>query len=311
MKTADFILRVSDGAEIHVHHWLPEGEVTGVLLVAHGLAEHGARYARLAERLTVLGWAVYAPDHRGHGLTASEPDLGWFASRGGFVRVLDDLREAAARASADFPSRPLFLLGHSMGSLLAEALMGIEGRRLSGCILSGVIKPPAGGLLFAGRLLASAESFILGSKARSRLLDTMSFGSYNKAFAPVRTAFDWLSRDPAEVDKYVQDRRCGFLGTPGLFLDLFSGFDLVYGKTGLLFRIPGSLPVAICVGEADPVGGAKGFGQVLEGMLRGSGSRDLELRSWAGARHEILNETNRDEVMAFMEAWLEKRRLSA
>ena len=224
MKTLDFVHIASDKKEIHVHRWLPDGAPKALVLVAHGMAEHAARYARLAETLTASGWAVYAPDHRGHGETAGPGELGWFAEKDGFRRVVDDLHEIALAAQAEYKGLPLFLFGHSMGSILSEAYIGTYGEGLAGCALSGVVEPPASNLLPVARFLAGVGCLFKGQKSKAPLLDSMSFGANNKAFEPARTKFDWLSRDAAEVDKYVADPFCGFVCTDGFFRDLLSGF---------------------------------------------------------------------------------------
>jgi alpha-beta hydrolase superfamily lysophospholipase len=305
MKSADFGHVASDGKEIRVHRWLPDGAPKALLLVAHGMAEHATRYGRLAEKLASAGWAVYAPDHRGHGDTAGPGELGWFAERDGFRRVVDDLHEIAEAAKAEYEGLPLFLLGHSMGSILSEAYMGLYGGNLAGCALSGVVEPPAGGLLPVARFLAAVGCLFKGQRSQAPLLDTMSFGAYNKGLEPVRTKFDWLSRDGAEVDKYVADPFCGFVCTDGFFRDLLSGFRLVYGEGGALSSLPAALPIIVMAGESDPCGGARGFPEALVGKLKAAGVVDVQKKTYPGARHEILNETNRDEVSRDLLAWLE------
>lgn len=307
MKTLDFTHVASDKKGIRVHRWLPEGKPKALLLVAHGMAEHASRYARLAGALTTAGWAIYAPDHRGHGETAAAGELGWLAERDGFGRVVEDLHEIALAAQAEHPGLPLLLFGHSMGSVLSEAYISKYGSGLSGCALAGVVEPPAPGLLAVARLLAGAGCLFKGQKAKAPLLDSMSFGSFNKPYEPARTKFEWLSRDAAEVDKYVADPFCGFVCTDGFFRDLLAGFAIVYGKGGALSSLPASLPVLVMAGEADPCGAARGFAEVLASLLRAGGITDLTKRTYPGARHEILNETNREEVTGELLAWLESK----
>ena len=232
MKSLDFIHRASDGASIHVHRWLPEGEVRGILVVAHGMAEHGGRYAALAAAATEKAWALYAPDHRGHGKTATEDTLGWFAERDGFHRVVEDLHEVAAAAAAEQNGRPMALFGHSMGSVIAEMYAAFYGKELTCCALSGVVMPPDPPLLAAARLMAGMGCLLKGSKAKAPFLNKLSFGANNKSFAPARTAFDWLSRDKDEVDKYVADPLCGFVCSDGFFRDFLGAFSELYRHGG-------------------------------------------------------------------------------
>jgi alpha-beta hydrolase superfamily lysophospholipase len=307
MKILDFTHLASDKKGIRVHRWLPEGKPKAILLVAHGMAEHGSRYGRLAGVLTAAGWAVYAPDHRGHGETAASGELGWFAERNGFARVVEDLHEIGLAAQAEHPGLPLFLFGHSMGSILSEAYIGKYGEGLAGCALCGLVEPPAPGLLPVARFLAGAGCLFKGQKSKAPLLNSMSFGSFNNDIVPARTKFDWLSRDAAEVDKYVADPFCGFLCTDGFFRDLLAGFGLVYGKDGALSSLPAALPLLLIAGEADPCGGARGFPDVLASLLKAGGIADLTKKTYPGARHELLNETNRDEVTRDLLAWLESK----
>jgi len=318
MRAHDFTFTASDEKAIRVHAWLPDAAPPrGILLVAHGMAEHATRYARLATALAASGWAVYAPDHRGHGETAGPGELGWLAEKDGFRRVVLDLHEIAGTAVAECDGAPLFLFGHSLGSLLAEAYLGAYGAvppLLAGCALSGLIEPPPAGLLAIARCLAGVGCLLKGQKAKAPLLDRLSFGAMNRAFLPVKTKFDWLSRDAAEVDAYVADPLCGFVCTDGYFRDFLAGFSYVYGgplaggKAGALDAIPVGLPLLLMAGEADPCGGAKGFAEGLASRLEERGLVSVEKRTYPGARHELLNETNRDEVVRDLVAWLEARR---
>jgi len=304
MKSLDFTHRARDGVPIYVHRWLPDKEPRAILLVAHGMAEHGARYARLAQAATDALWAVYVPDHRGHGKTVAEGALGWFADRNGFRRVVDDLHEIALAAAAEYAGLPLTLFGHSMGSVLAETYAALYGGELASCALSGVVAPASPAASLAGRLMAALGCLLKGSKSRAPILSALSFGANNKGFAPARTPFDWLSRDDAEVDKYVADPLCGFVCSDGLFRDLLGALAELYRPKGLLGRTPPTLPLFIMAGSEDPVGGAKGFAGALEDRLRIAGLRQVETKLYPGARHEILNETNREAVTKDLLDWL-------
>lgn len=306
MKSAHYIHKASDGKSIYVRHWLPEGEPKALILVAHGMAEHGARYERFAEKLTQAGFAVWVPDHRGHGKTAAEGELGYLADKEGFRRVIDDLHEIAVQASTTCSGLPLFLFGHSMGSFLSQGYIGLYGQGLAGCVLSGTSGPMPAALLMGGKTVAAIGCLFRGRHALAPLADKMSFGSYNDAFKPTRTKFDWLSRDEAEVDKYVADPLCGFVCTYGFFKDFLDGLGFIH-EPATMARIPTSLPVYLVAGGADPVGAASGAVEALAGIYRKSGMKDVEMKLYEGGRHEILNETNRTEVMADVLAWLEKR----
>jgi alpha-beta hydrolase superfamily lysophospholipase len=305
MKTSSFYHTASDGKAIFVRKWLPSGAPKAVLLVVHGMAEHSARYERLAAAMTSSGWAVYAPDHRGHGKTAVAGELGWLAERDGFSRVRDDLHEIANVAVAENGAVPLFLLGHSIGSILAEIYIAAYGQGLSGCVLSGVVAPMPPLLSAVGALIASAGAAFKGQKAPAKLLDSMGFSANNKDFEPARSHFDWLSRDTAEVDKYLADPLCGFACSFGFYRDLLSGMRSLYGKATPFAGVPKALPIYILAGAEDPVGGAHGFVPLLAGKFKAAGLENVETRLYPGARHEILNETNKDEVLNDIKEWLE------
>lgn len=279
---------------------MPDGAARGILQIAHGMAEHAARYAEFAEALTRAGFAVYANDHRGHGRTAEGKTLGFFAEHHGWSTAVDDLHEVSALARGEVPGGPLVLFGHSMGSLLARSYGARYGTELAGLILSGT--PADAGLLAkVGRVVALTEGRVRGPRHPSKLLDTMSFRAFNKAFKPTRTDFDWLSRDEASVDAYIADPLCGFVCTDGFFADMLGGLTAVNSRAGL----PATLPVLIISGDADPAGkNGKGV-RAVAGLLRGEGVEEVTLTLYPGARHEILNETNRDEVTADVITWLD------
>jgi alpha-beta hydrolase superfamily lysophospholipase len=269
------------------------------------MAEHSARYVRLAKAMASSGWAVYIPDHRGHGQTAAAGELGWLAERDGFSRVRDDLHEIALVAAAENGAVPLFLLGHSMGSILAETYIAAHGQELSGCVLSGVVAPMSPILSVIGAFIVAVGTAFKGQKAPAKLLHSMSFSANNKDFEPARSSVDWLSRDTAEVDKYLADPLCGFICSFGFYRDLLSGLRSLYGKAAPFAGVPKPLPIYILAGAEDPVGGAHGFVPLLASKFKAAGLENVETRLYPGARHEILNETNKDEVLHDIKEWLE------
>ena len=307
MSTSTFTHALADGTVLHVHRWLPTGLPTdrprAVVQVAHGMVEHAARYAHLGERLSASGYAVYASDHRGHGRTAGGPDeLGHLGDDGGFDAVVDDLAALTEQLRQEHPGVPVVLLGHSMGSFLARAYAARHGERIDGLILSGTAGDP--GLLGAvGQRLAALEARVRGPRARSRLMEALVFGPNNRAFRPARTKFDWLSRDESRVAAYTEDVLCGGTASAAFYRDLLAGLRWV-NRPATAALTPAGLPVHIVVGEVDPVGGQAAAVEVA-GLLLAAGVRDVTVRVWPGARHEVLHETNRDEVEADLLAWLD------
>jgi alpha-beta hydrolase superfamily lysophospholipase len=306
LKADSFTLAAAGGIDLFVYRWLPPGPCKAVVQIAHGLAEHAGRYARLAESLTAAGYGVYANDHRGHGRTCKDKDtdqLGFFAERDGWRLCIDDLWAVNRRIAAENPGKPIVLLGHSMGSALAEQFMEEHGDALGGVVLSG---PNGNPVLLAGlgRLVLRTERVRLGPRGHSRLGHALTFGTFNRAFAPARTPFDWLSRDPAEVDQYIADPRCGFPATVQLWLDLLNGWAAA-STAAQRARIPKGLPIYIIAGSLDPVSANTRQIVPMLASYRAAGLKNVQHKFYAEARHELFNETNRDEVTRDLIQWLD------
>ncbi len=296
------MLKAADGHEIPVYLWAPETAPRGVVQVFHGLGEHAGRYARFAGAARDRGLLVCAHDHRGHGPGTAA--YGFFAERRGWDVVVTDGHTVAGALGDEYPGAPRVLLGHSMGSFIAQAYAMRHGRELAALVLSGSTLPSRAQVV-PGRWLARAIALIRGRRARSALLDTMGFGAFNKQFEPARTGFDWLSRDPAEVDKYIADELCGGPYTTGLWIDFLGGLAQV-GRDDSIRRIPTELPVLITGGSDDPVGGSHGMSRLAEAYRR-CGHDRTETRIYAGGRHEMLNETNRDEFTNDVLDWIDEQ----
>jgi alpha-beta hydrolase superfamily lysophospholipase len=304
MPATSCTIRAADGVEIFVRCWVPDAAPKAAVQIAHGLAEHGGRYARLAQALTAAGYAVYASDHRGHGHTAAgAEDLGFFAARDGWAAVIDDLRQVRRRVGGEHPHVPIVLIGHSMGSFMAQQLMSDDGDAFAGVVLSGTGGKPSA-LAAAGRLIARLERLRLGPRGRSEMLQAFSFGAFNKQFASARTPFDWLSRDAAEVDKYVADPLCGFPASVQLWIDLLDTLGMVTSAARQA-RIPKRLPIYVIAGSDDPVGGNSKSVQRLLDAYRAAGLTQVTHRFYAAARHELFNETNRDDVTRDLIQWID------
>jgi alpha-beta hydrolase superfamily lysophospholipase len=303
MQSTTTTVTTPDGTALFTHRWLPDGDPRAVVQIVHGQAEHSARYARLAEALTAAGFAVYAHDHRGHGRTAGDQDRCYLADDDGWGRLVDDARAVTATVREEHPDAPLFLLGHSMGSVASREYVIRASDELAGLVLSGSVADP--GLLgLAGIQVARLEARLRGRRHVSPLLDKLSFGQFNAAFKPNRTDFDWLSRDEDEVDAYVADPWCGELMTSGYWADMLPGLRAV-NDPERIDRVRPDLPILLLAGDKDPVGaGGEGPRHTREQYAR-AGVHDVTCTLYPGARHEIFNETNRDEVTADLLAWLE------
>ena len=299
MPGSEFDFRADDGQTLLARRWLPEGPPRAIVQIAHGLAEHSARYARLAAALNSAGYAAYANDHRGHGPKAAAADLGHFADEGGWDKVVGDLWTFNRLIAAELPGTPIVFLGHSLGSFLGRGFIARHSDALAGVALSGSNgKPPA--IATLGRLIAREERLRLGKRGKSDLILQMWFGEFNKPFKPARTAFDWLSRDEKEVDAFVADPLCGFPFTTQLAIDVLDALPHVTSRKSLA-AIRKDVPIYVFSGERDPVG-ANIKGVIQD--LKAAGFTELTTRIYPGARHETLNELNRDEVTRDFIAWL-------
>jgi alpha-beta hydrolase superfamily lysophospholipase len=291
---------VNDGVEIAGERRLPAASPKASVLIAHGMAEHAARYGRFAGELAAGGYAVYVPDHRGHGRTAGDAHLGW-AGTDGWNGMLRDLDALAALVRERHPQAPLVLFGHSMGSVLAQRFAQLHGDRLAGLILSGTFG--AAPNIGAGIAAATVLRLLRGDRAPSPLQRTM-FAGFNKGFAPQTTGFEWLSRDDAEVRKYADDPWCGFTFSNRLLVDMLRGYAETW-KPANERRIPAALPVLLFSGALDPVGANTRAVTALAQRYRALGLGDVQVTFYPDARHEMLNETNRDEVVRDVLGWLD------
>ena len=275
-------------------------EPVGTIQLLHGVGEHIMRYERFAKAAVLRGYVVCGHDHRGHGVSAG--DRGYFADENGWQKIVEDVRVVNDHIHSTWGSKPVFLLAHSMGSFIGQTFAMQYGARLSGLLLSGSSWPQRLQLL-PGRFLAKLESWRLSKRGRSALLNGLGFGAFNRRFRPIRTEMDWLTRDEAEVDKYLADPLCGGLFTCGLWLDFLGGlFEL--GSVHGLARIPADLPILITGGATDPVGGEKGMARLAMHYMQTSHQR-VKLKIYPEGRHEMLNEVNREEVTADWLDWIE------
>lgn len=303
MKVSEIQHTAPDGLTIQVSKFSPGQAARGVVLIVHGMAEHATRYVRLAEALTGVGYEVVAPDLRGHGRTASSPgELGFFAEQDGWNKAVGDVSALTKEIRQRSPDLPVVLLGHSMGSFMAQQLMIERSEDYAGVVLSAT-NGPVGILRAIGALVARLEVLRCGARKPSKLLSAMSFGAFNKPFEPARTEFDWLSRDEGEVDKYVADPLCGFEVCTSLWRDMLDALGKLHRRWDVA-RIAKNLPVLVISGTRDPVGDyTKGVQKLLD-LYAEAGLTKVTHKFYDGARHEILNETNRDEVVADLIEWL-------
>lgn len=281
----------------------------GAVHIVHGLAEHSERYNHVARFLTENGFLVYAHDHRGHGLTDPE-HLGYIdnESGGDFDLMAQDATEVYLRLRNQNPDLPFFIIGHSMGSFLVQRMMQLLSREFSplpsGIIYSGSNGKPSP-MIYAGILLSGWIKKWKGDTYRSQLINNLTFGKFNKPFAPIETDFDWLSRDREMVQLYNDDPYCGFIPSVSFYHQLFRGLVQLHKHSPFSGYHTG-VPILIIYGENDAVSNmGKGI-RKLEKALREGGAHQIEIKSYPGARHELFNEINREDILQDTAEWMNK-----
>lgn len=297
MDLQESFINSPDHHRIPLLSWLPEKvpekepeKKTAVLVIAHGMAEHAARYQPLAQWLNQHGVVVIAIQHRGHGPHCPDSELGHYANERGWQKVVDDLQQVVVHARKQYPDLPVTLFGHSMGSFIAQAFTQQYGDQVDNLILCATNRIDKPRLLVSLALVRLIGA-VRGKQHHSPLIDNMTFGAFNKTFAPNRTSHDWLSRDPQQVDRYLKDPLCGFPCTVGLWSDFIGG---MLGINPAVWRK--DLPLHLLAGAQDPVGEmGVGFSRHVAN-LRAAGLNVVSDRLFPGARHELVNETNADEV---------------
>ena len=294
----EFAIPSSDGVhQVHAVLWLPEGEPKAVVQLVHGICEYALRYDPFASFLTEHGFVVVGHDHLGHGLTAKGPEeYGYFTEWWDLVR---DVYGVQRKVKETYSELPYFLLGHSMGSFVARTFLIDYPGEVDGCILSGTGQESAV-TVAAGKLLTG-----LGDPRKvNKLFYNLSIGAYNRKFAPARTGADWICRDKQVVDRYLADPLCNFQTTAGMNHAMMAGLQYVARKSNLA-KMDKDTPIYFFAGDQDPVGAmGKGVRKVAR-WFREAGVKNVTVKLYPGGRHEMLNETNREEVFGDTLAWLE------
>ena len=293
------------GHTIYARVWYPDGPPRGAVQIVHGIAEHIGRYEGVAHVLTEQGFLVCGEDHLGHGRTAEDGSYGLFAPSGGWELAVQDIISLRRQMGEQFPRLPYVLLGHSMGSFLTRTYLIDAPGTVDGVILSGTGQEPAPLLAF-GKGLAELECRRLGPQGVSPLVDALSLGAYNRRFFPNRTHADWISRDPAEVDRYLADPLCRPKPSVSLFRDMMGGLQYIARRDNLA-KMDLNTPVLLLSGEQDPVGGMGKGVRKVEKMFQAAGCRDVTVRLYPGGRHEMFHELNRQEVFSDLLSWLEDK----
>ena len=301
----EFTFPSSDGGhQIYCSLWLPEGQPRAVVQIAHGISEYVDRYGEFARFLTAHGFAVCGNDHLGHGRTGRQDSrFGYFAAHDGWTLATADIRRLRQLMGEQFPGIPYFLLGHSMGSFLVRTYLCRYPGELSGAILSGTGQEAAW-LVAACKLLSGLLCRLKGPGYVSMLVQNGAVGAYNRQFKPRRTGADWITRDEAVVDAYLEDPFCQIIPTVSLYRDMMGALQYISSRRALSQMDP-ETPVYIYSGDRDPVGTNGAGVRKVHGYFKKHGTKDLTLKLYPEGRHEMHNEINRAEVFADVLAWLE------
>ena len=293
--------------DIHADMWLPEGEIKAIVQISHGMAEYGLRYKDFAEYLCGNSVAVVVADHMGHGKSfdGKEENYGYFGSENGHAHLADDQAKLTDIVKNDYPGVPYILFGHSMGSFLARTLIIRYPEAYNAAVISGTGNQGAAlvnGGLFMGNLITG----LMGAHHYSKLLNNLAFGSYNKIYENPKTDYDWLSRDEANVQKYIDDPLCGFIPSCSLFRDMMTGVKFITNKKNLT-KMNKNMPVYFMSGSMDPVGECgKGVEKAYNNFIE-AGMNDVSIKLYPEGRHEMLNEINKKEVYSDVLAWLNSK----
>ncbi len=303
--TETFKIKTKEKIGLHVDVYHPEEDPRAVLLILHGMAEHKKRYAELATFLADRGILVYIYDQRGCGKSQlSGLPKGMIAYQNGWELLEEDVHQLLGLIHARHERLPVFLLGHSMGSLLARTTAMAKGKDLAGVVLSGTPEDP--GLMGSlGKWAAGLINSVSDKKKPSPFLSELLFKGHNDRFEPKRTEYDWLSRDEEKVDAYVADEYCGFVCPPSFYMELIKGAQKAWHPETFK-RTPKDLPLLLLSGAEDPVGAYGQGPEAARAAYLEAGVKRVDLQIYKGGRHELFNESNRREVYANVETWLDE-----
>ena len=288
--------------QIFLRFWDDVDHPIGVVQIIHGMAEHSKRYENFAHFLNRQGFIVYADDHRGHGNSLEDDEAFGYIGEDGFNNIVEDEKIISDFIKKKHKELPLYIFSHSFGSFIGQEYIIRYSNTIDGIILSGSAKQD--GLdVRAGRVLASIQNKVFNDQSEAKLIDKLSFGSFNKTVDYQQTKFDWLSRDQQEVEKYIADDFCGFVSPINFYYYLFKGFKTLY-QPDRLAGISKDLPILVISGDKDPVGK---YGKSVKNLYQQYQDLDIKnisLKLFPNGRHELVNETNKEKIFHYIFHWL-------
>ncbi len=307
VKKEEFTFDSRDGkSKIHAVRWVPEQRVVCIVQIIHGMAEYIERYEELAQYLGEKGILVTGDDHLGHGKSvAKDGTYGYFCEQDPATVVVRDVHRLKKMTQEEYPGIPYIILGHSMGSFILRNYLFRYGTGIQGAIVCGTGSQPKA-LVKVSKAIAALQGIFLGQKHVAKMIDKLAFGSYNKKIPDAKTSVDWLCTEESVVDAYVKDELCGFTFTVNGFRTLFTLLDRL-NKEENLKAMPKNLPVYFIAGDMDPVGNyGEGVRKAYEDFQK-AGMERVSLKLYAGDRHELLNEKDRQEVYKDIYPWIMER----
>jgi len=302
IKGAIMRRKLNEDIEVFYEFWEAKKEAKGVVVLVHGMAEHILRYQNFANYLNDSGYHVYGYDQRGHGQTAGAlENVGFFAEKDGWSKVVGDVKSMIGFVKENH-ELPVILMGHSMGSFVSRDFTSQYSHMIDGLILSGTgYKSGLQGQLMIG--YGQLEVALRGPRHRSKTIDKITGNVFNAKLKPLRTPFDWLSRDTKEVDKYINDPYCGTVFTSSFYVSLFSAVERV-NRLEHVSKIRKDLPVYIFSGDKDPVGSHGTGVKSVYSLMNSAKLSNVSMKLYPEGRHEMLNETNKQEVFNDVHEWL-------
>lgn len=304
MEKIDKKIKGFDDYQVAMSIWLPDGEPKGIVQIFHGMVEHIDRYDDFARFLNSKGYIVAGDDHRGHGRTAGEEFLGKVPFGHTYFDTIDDEKVITAYLKKTYGNLPIFIFAHSYGSFLGQGYIQQNSQNIDGCILSGSanmsgIEPKI------GRTIANIQHKLYGKDKSAEFIKNMTFGAYEKPFKKEKRQNAWLNRDIDACEKYNSDKFCNYTMSVGFYKNFFDGLCRIY-EPERLAAIDKNLPIYIVSGDKDPVGKMGKLVSKLYDLYKGIGIKDVKIKLYEDARHEIVNEVNKDEVYADVVTWLDE-----